>query len=137
MKHELSCLAAQFAVVRTASKEVLRWLGLSVRICDAILRGNYDQMLIRMGLDRQVDRRKVSYLFKGWGDSNCSKYEEVMNDISKQVSNERMLFWRKKEEALRDEAREYFARVNMLISGVYSSKVLLFFPSGNLPVLNV
>ena len=45
VEHDLSCLAVQFAAVRVAYKEVLQWLGLSIRICDAIIKGNYEQRL--------------------------------------------------------------------------------------------
>ena len=98
VERELSCLSVQFAAVQVAYKEVLRWLGVSIRICDAIVKGNYEQRLMKIGMMRNVDRRKVSYLFKGWGDNELNQYKEAMDDICRMVSNERMLFWRKREK---------------------------------------
>ena len=125
IRHELSCLSAQFAVINAAYKEVLKWLGLSVKICDAIKRSNYEERLLKTGLMRKLDRRKIGCLFKGWGDGNISEYESVIDDIGRTVGRKKIEFWRGRECKYRTEAFNSFDRIKDAIGNDRKVKRML------------
>ena len=76
VRQKLICLSEKHAVIGLAYKEIRRWLGVSLRIGEAILRGNYEERLMKKGVNRNVDLRKVKKLFKGWGYCDVEQFEE-------------------------------------------------------------
>ena len=105
VRQKLICLCEKHAVIGLAYKEIRRWLGVSLRISEAILRGNYEERLMKKGVSRNVDLRKVKKLFKGWGYCDVEQFEEPVSDIMNILSTQRREYWRKRESKLKEELK--------------------------------
>ena len=81
------------------------------------MEGNYEERLIRRKAYRRVDRRKVTKLFRGWGDGDIRKYDDVIDEMTKTVARKRCEYWRRRKEELKDDVSKSYEVVKRSLGG--------------------
>ena len=89
VRQSIDCIAFTTDVFsEDIRKATMEWIGAALKVTKCVQEVNFEKKLMRKGVVRKIDWRKIVKLFKGWG--SCSYDKEVVKRIAKEVSKERV-----------------------------------------------